>query len=258
MTRASSLRRRTSSFAASAGAPAIIWVFLLFSGAYSAAIFCFGAAGEAASTRADLFLLGRHDALERRVAKLIDAALNRQQRRQRHAPPTETSRPRAPASLEDGSARTCTSMMIVACGMPSVSASTTPVCAEPWSSDCRPVSTRSNCSSPMAPASAAGDHERVGACQGVALDVDGAVGATRQRLAQHLGHARRAGRAHDHFAAVLLLEPQALFERVRVRLVHLERRRPARGSTCRRSSRRGCQSRAGTCLTQNGDLSSTG
>ena len=113
-------------------------------------------------------------------------------------------------------------MMIVACGRPSRSARITPVCAKPWSSDCRPVSIRSNCSSFIAAASAADDHERVGAASAVVLDVDGAVGAARQRLANHLRDARRSGRADDHFAAVLLLQPQRLFERVGVRLVHLE------------------------------------
>ena len=66
-----------------------------------------------------------------------------------------------------------------------------------------------------------GDHERVGAGERVALDVDRAVGAARQRLAQHLRDARGPGRADDHFAAVLFLEPQRLLERVGVGLVHL-------------------------------------
>ena len=41
-----------------------------------------------------LFLLRRHDALERRVAELVDAALNREHGRQRHRDPLE------PAALE--------------------------------------------------------------------------------------------------------------------------------------------------------------
>ena len=49
---------------------------------------------------------------------------------------------------------TPTSMMIVADAMPSSEASITPVWALPWSSDCSPVSTRSNASSRMAAASA--------------------------------------------------------------------------------------------------------
>ena len=63
--------------------------------------------------------------------------------------------------------------------------------------------------------------KRIGARQAIVFDVNGAIGAARQRLAQHLGHARGSGRADDHFPAVLLLQAQALFERVRVRLVHL-------------------------------------
>jgi hypothetical protein len=67
-----------------------------------------------------------------------------------------------------------------------------------------------------------GDAGRVGRRQRVGLDVDGAIGPARQRLAQHLRGARRAGRADDDLAAVLLLEAQRFFERVGVRLVQLE------------------------------------
>jgi hypothetical protein len=65
-------------------------------------------------------------------------------------------------------------------------------------------------------------HERIRARQAVVLDVDGAIGAAGQRLANDLGHARRTGRADDHFALMLLFQPQRLFERVGVGLVHLE------------------------------------
>ena len=58
----------------------------------------------------------------------------------------------------------------------------------------------------------------------IAVDVNRAIGAARQRLAQHLRHARRAGRHDDHFPAVLLAQPQRLFERVGVRLVQLPAR----------------------------------
>ena len=67
---------------------------------------------------ADLFLLRGHDALERRVAQLVDAALDRQERRQRHARSTGTSRLRARASRAGAPSTTWTSMMIVECGMP--------------------------------------------------------------------------------------------------------------------------------------------
>src|SRR5215213_4133755 len=52
--------------------------------------------------------------------------------------------------------------------------------------------------------------------------MDRAIGATRQRFAQHLCRASRTGRDHDHFPAVLFLQSQRLFERIRVRLVQLE------------------------------------
>jgi hypothetical protein len=59
----------------------------------------------------------------------------------------------------------------------------------------------------------------VGRREVIALDMNGAVGAPGKRLPDHLRHARGPGR-HDHdLAAVLLLEPQRLLERVRVRLV---------------------------------------
>ena len=177
---------------------------------------------------AHFLLLGRHDALERRVAQLVDPALDRQQRRQRQRHPLE------PAALElalHAQARlpracrrvgACTSMMIVACGMPSFSASTTPTWPKPWSSDCRPVSTRSNCSSRIAAASASATVNASALAEAVGLDVDGAVGAARERLANHLRGARGPGRADHDLAAVLLLEAQRLFERVGVGLVQLE------------------------------------
>src|SRR5688572_24705318 len=48
----------------------------------------------------------------------------------------------------------------------------------------------------------------------------GAVGAARQRFANHLLHARRAGGTDHHLAAVLLAQPQRLLERIGVGLVH--------------------------------------
>ncbi len=53
------------------------------------------------------------------------------------------------------------------------------------------------------------------------LDVDGPIGAARQRLADDRLHAGRSGRADHHFARVLLPQPQRLFERVGIGLVHL-------------------------------------
>ena len=114
-----------------------------------------------------------------------------------------------------------TSMMIVECGMPSRSARMTPVCACPWSSDCRPVSTRSNFSSGHGAASASATTKASAAAERVVFDVQRAIGAARQRLANDLLHARRAGRADDDLATVLLAKPQRLLERVGVRLVHL-------------------------------------
>ncbi len=63
--------------------------------------------------------------------------------------------------------------------------------------------------------------QRVEGAQIVFFDVDGAVGAFGQRLADGLRGARRAGAQRDDFAAVLLLQLQRLFERVGVGLVDL-------------------------------------
>ncbi len=73
----------------------------------------------------------------------------------------------------------------------------------------------------MAGASAAAAANASAAPSAVILDVDRAIGAARQRLANHLLHARGPGRADHHLAAVLLAQPQALLERVGIGLVHL-------------------------------------
>src|SRR5581483_3240239 len=52
--------------------------------------------------------------------------------------------------------------------------------------------------------------------------MNGTVCAARQRFANHLRDPRRSTRADDDFAAVLFLEAQRFFERVRIRFVHLE------------------------------------
>ena len=54
---------------------------------------------------------------------------------------------------------------------------------------------------------------------GVIVNMDGAVRAFRQRLADRLLNAGRADARHHHFAAVFLLQAQGLFERECVRLI---------------------------------------
>ena len=113
-------------------------------------------------------------------------------------------------------------MMIVADAMPSSAASITPVWAKPWSSDCRPVSTRSNASSRIAGASASATAQAsaVASASSSTWMARSAPRASASRSAWR--HAGGAGRADHHFAAVLLLEAQALFEGVGVGLVQLE------------------------------------
>ena len=60
--------------------------------------------------------------------------------------------------------------------------------------------------------------------EAVVLDVNGSVGAPRQRFTQHLARACRPGGADHDLAAVLFAETKRLLERVGVGLVHLERR----------------------------------
>ena len=62
--------------------------------------------------------------------------------------------------------------------------------------------------------------ERIGGRERIILDMQRAIGAAGQGLANHLLHARRPGRADHHFAAVLLAKAQGLLERIGVGLVH--------------------------------------
>ena len=57
----------------------------------------------------------------------------------------------------------------------------------------------------------------------VVFQMNRAIRALGQRLAQHLLRPRRAAGDHDDFAFVLFPLPQRLFQRERVRLVHFVR-----------------------------------
>ena len=67
-----------------------------------------------------------------------------------------------------------------------------------------------------------GDAQRIEGGQVVFLDMNRAVGALGQRLADGLRDPRRPGAQGDHFAAMLLLQPQRLFQRESIRLIGLE------------------------------------
>ena len=54
----------------------------------------------------------------------------------------------------------------------------------------------------------------------VVFEMDRAIGPLGESFAQYLLRARRAGRHHRHFAAMLLLLAQRLLEGIGVRLVH--------------------------------------
>ena len=95
-----------------------------------------------------------------------------------------------------------------------------------------------------------GDDEGVGGRQRVRLDVDRAVGAARQRLAQHLRGPRRAGRARR--PPRRRASPSgAAPPRARRRPARSARSwRPGRGSRSSLSFTRSCHSRVTTCLMQ--------
>ena len=63
--------------------------------------------------------------------------------------------------------------------------------------------------------------ERIRGSERVAFNVQRPVGAARQCLPKNLLHAGRAGGTGDHLAAVAFAEPQCLFQRIGVGLVHL-------------------------------------
>jgi len=67
-----------------------------------------------------------------------------------------------------------------------------------------------------------GSRVSVGFDKAIVFDVDASVGPLGERFAQRGGGPRRAGGHGHHLSPVLFLEPQRLFERVGVRLVHLE------------------------------------
>ena len=67
-----------------------------------------------------------------------------------------------------------------------------------------------------------GDAQRVEGRQIFFLDVNGAVGAFGQRLANGLRGARGSGAQRHHFATVLFLQPQRFFEREGVGFVDFE------------------------------------
>ena len=67
-----------------------------------------------------------------------------------------------------------------------------------------------------------GDAQRVERSQVFFFDVDGAVGAFGQCLADGLRSAGRSGAQGDHFAPVLFLQLQSLFQGVGIRLIDLE------------------------------------
>ena len=113
--------------------------------------------------------------------------------------------------------------MMVECGQPSSSASTTPVCPYPRSSDCRPVRIRSGFSSSSAFASSRATPSVSRVADVLFFDVDRAVGAFR-KASRMVEEARAGPEAQgDDFAAVLLFELQTFFKRVRVGLIDLER-----------------------------------
>ena len=141
-------------------------------------------------------------------------------------------------------------MTIVACDRPSASARMTPTWAKPWSSDCRPVSTRSTPSSFSAAASALPTTDA--SARASASPSTWMARSAPRASASRSAWVTRAGPAEtdDHFAALLLLEAQRLFERVGVRLVQLEAGVPIADPRPRLVDAHRRASRVTTCLRQ--------
>ena len=172
---------------------------------------------------ANLLLLRRHDALQRGVAQLIDAALNSEQCRQRHLHPLEPAPlqlalhahvrllylhvhddrgVRQPKALGEDHAGLRGALIVgLKAGQHKVEFLLAHGVGERAGDD------KGIC----------GDRR-----EAIVLNVNGAIGAARQRFAQHLRRARRPGSADDDLAAMLLSQAKRLFERVGVGLVHLE------------------------------------
>ena len=110
---------------------------------------------------------------------------------------------------------------MVACGRPRRLASTTPVCACPWSSDCSPVRIEVESLVAHGVGQRIGRGDAVGAPQRVVVTWM-ARSAPRASASRMTGCDARGTRgADDHFPAVLLPETQPLLERVRVGLIEL-------------------------------------
>ena len=180
--------------AASAGEPPIITVCFDFCGTESATTFRRDATGGRRRDVANLLLLGRHDALQRGVAQLVDAALDGQQRRQRHRDVLEPAAfelalrragvPSADLHLHDD--RRVRHAEPLGQHRPELRVALV-VGLQPGEDQVEPLLAHRVGDGGAAAAA-------IGARQGVVLDVDGAVGAAGQRLADHLLHAGRAGR----------------------------------------------------------------
>ena len=61
---------------------------------------------------------------------------------------------------------------------------------------------------------------RISGSEGRVFHMQRPIGATGERFANHLLHARGSGRTDDDFAAVLFAQPQPFFQRIGVGLVH--------------------------------------
>jgi hypothetical protein len=111
---------------------------------------------------------------------------------------------------------------MVACGIPNISAITTPVCPQAEIVGLQPRQDQVGLLRGNRRGEEAGHAERVEFCQIVGFDVDRTVSALGQRFPNGLPGTLRSGAEHNHFAAVLFLEQQGRFQRVRVRLIDLK------------------------------------
>ena len=140
-----------------------------------------------------------------------------------------------------------TSMMMVACGMPSSSARIDAGLSVPEIVGLQAGEDQVGRFGFQRRGQQLRGRQRIVCAEVVLFDMDGAVGALGERFANGLRGARRSGAQRDDFAAVLLLQLQTGLQRICVRLVDLVGEIGILNPLPRRRDR-SWESRAGTCL----------
>ncbi len=184
----------------------------------------FGQAELGARQARDLLALRLHDALERRVARMVDAGLHLEHRRQPQAEDLVLAR----FHLAHDARRPAAVLDLDAHHQPGVRQSESSGHQGRGDAPAQVVRLRAGedqverLASDRRGESARGRH-RVAQRERRIVQVGGAIGAQGERLAQRLAHALGAEAEHHHLAAALLADLERLLERALVALVDDER-----------------------------------